>query len=68
MGGSTFTFTVTPDHPHREQVERLLERARSDAQSLWDRVAEHNEAHPPDPERSTRISFYVGQTLELTDE
>lgn len=71
VGGSTFTFTVTPHHPHEREVYGLLQQTRSAAQTLWNKVAQHNEAHPPDPEQSVQVSFYVGQNLqsnELSDE
>lgn len=64
IGGSTYTYTVTPGHPHEHEVYALLRRTRALAQQLWDEVAAHNEAHPPDPERSVKVSFYAGQTLE----
>ncbi len=68
IGGSTFTFTVGPGHPYEQEVYDLLRRTRLGAQALWDKVAEHNQDQPPDPERRRRVSFYVGQTLDLGDE
>lgn len=68
VGGSTFTFTVTPGHPNETEVYELLRRTRLATQALWDRVAAHNEEHPPDPEKATRVSFYVGQALESSEE
>jgi hypothetical protein len=68
VGGSTFTFTVTPGHPFENTVYDLLRRTRLDTQTLWDKVAAHNEEHPPDPEKSTRVSFYVGQTFETYED
>jgi hypothetical protein len=68
IGGSTFTFTVTPGHPHEREVYDLLKRTRALAQSLWDKVAAHNDAEPPDPEQSVRVTYYLGQTLEIDDE
>jgi hypothetical protein len=68
IGGSTFTFTVTPEHPHAREVYDLLRKTRIGAQALWDKVAAYNQDHAPDPQRSTRVSFYVGQTLEMDDE
>ncbi len=68
IGGSTFTFTVGAGHPHEQEVYDLLRKTRLGAQALWDKVAAHNQDHPPDPERSRRVSFYVGQTLDLGDE
>lgn len=68
IGGSTFTFTVTPGHPYESDVYELLRKTRLTAQTLWDKIAAYNEEHPPDPERSTRVSFYVGQTLEIAED
>jgi len=68
IGGSTFTFTVTPGHPHEREVNELLKRTRLQAQALWDKVAAHNQEQPPDPEQSTRVSFYVGQVVDLNDD
>jgi hypothetical protein len=67
IGGSTYTFSVTPEHPFRQEVYELLRQTRIRSQSLWERVAAHNEAHPPPPDEVVKVSFYVGQTLELAD-
>ena len=61
LGGSTATFEIDPDHPHREEVMELLARTRRDVEALWHRVSDHNRASPPDPERSSHVSFYFGQ-------
>jgi hypothetical protein len=68
IGGSTFTFTLAPGHPFEADVSSLLRRIRADVQTLWDKVAAHNAKNPPDPERSVRVSFYCGQTLEADDD
>jgi DNA-binding PadR family transcriptional regulator len=68
IGGSTFTFTVTPGHPYEREVNELLKRTRLQAQALWDKVAVHNQEHPPDPEQSTRVSFYLGQVVDMNDD
>lgn len=67
MGGSTFTFTVEPGHPHEREVYELLSTTRRVAQALWDKVSDYNRAHPPDEEHSTRVSFYLGQSVEVED-
>jgi hypothetical protein len=64
IGGSTFTFTLGPNHPHAETVYGLLRKTRLEAQTLWDEVARYNEAHPPDPQHAVKVSFYVGQTTQ----
>ncbi len=67
VGGSTFTFTVTPGHPFHEQVHDLFRRTRLEAQALWDLVAAHNDAHEPTMAEATKVTFYVGQNIELPD-
>jgi hypothetical protein len=64
IGGSTFTFTLTSGHPFAEEIYGLLRTKRVELQSLWDRVAKYNEEHPADPADTTRVTFYLGQTLE----
>jgi len=64
-GGSTFTFTIEPGHAFEDRVYDLLRKIRSEVQSLWDEVARHNENNPPNPDKAVKVSFYLGQTLEL---
>lgn len=64
IGGSTFTFTVTSGHPFATEVYDLLRTKRLELQALWDRVAKYNEENPPAPEDSTRVTFYLGQSME----
>lgn len=61
LGGSTFTFTVHPEHPLAGEVNSLLADTRERTQALWDRVSAHNRAHPPDESRAERVVFYAGQ-------
>jgi hypothetical protein len=68
MGGSTFTFTVEPGHPHEREVYDLLGTTRRNVQALWDKVSDYNREHPPSEDRSTRVSFYLGQSVELDEE
>lgn len=63
VGGSTFTFTVHPEHPLASEVYALLAQTRQATQALWDRVAAHNAAHPPDESRAERVVFYAGQLV-----
>lgn len=59
-GGSTFSFTVYPQHPDEAAVEALLQRMRTEVQQLWLRVSAYNEAHPP-PDAARKVTFYCGQ-------
>jgi hypothetical protein len=67
IGGSTFTFTVTPSHPLEAEVYDTLKRTRALLQASWERVAAYNDQHPPDPETSTRVTVYLGQTVETEE-
>ena len=68
VGGSTFTFTVEPGHPYESEVYELLGKTRRNVQALWDKVADHNRNNPPNEGTSTRVSFYLGQTVETEEE
>lgn len=64
IGGSTFTFTLSPEHPHADEVYGLLREQRTRVQALWERVSAHNTANPPDEASATRVTFYLGQSVE----
>jgi hypothetical protein len=68
IGGSTFTFTVEPGHPHEREVYELLGTTRRSVQALWDKVSDYNREHPPEEERCTRVTFYLGQSVEIGEE
>jgi len=68
VGGSTFTFNLTPGHPFEAEVYELLGRTRLDLQQLWDRSSRYNEQHPVDPNDAFKVTFYVGQTIEERDD
>ena len=68
MGGSTFTFTIEPGHPHEREVVELLATMRRAVQALWDKVSDYNREHPPSEEQSRRVSFYLGQTVEVEED
>lgn len=65
-GGSTFSFTLDATHPSAEEVYGLLQEQRGRVQALWDRVSAYNTAHPPDDASATRVTFYLGQSVEET--
>jgi hypothetical protein len=64
IGGSTFTFTLGPGHPHADEVYSQLRELRTKVQALWDQVSAYNTAHPPDEASATRVTFYLGQSVE----
>jgi hypothetical protein len=67
VGGSTFTFTVSAGHPLGAAVSDLFRRTRLEAQALWEQVAAFNEAHPPAADQASRVTFYVGQSVEQSE-
>lgn len=67
VGGATLRFTVHPDHPHESRVYGLLERTRSDLETLWSEVSDWNAKHPP-PEDAPKVTFYFGQHVTLDEQ
>jgi len=64
-GGSTYSFTVWPGHPHEEEVRGLLREYRERHTELRERVEAYNRAHPA-PEQHLRVTAYGG--LGVLDE
>jgi hypothetical protein len=64
IGGSTFTFTLDAAHPDADEVYGLLRELRARVQGLWERASAYNTAHAPDEASATRVTFYLGQSLE----
>lgn len=63
VGGSTYGFTVWPDHPHHDEVLGLLARGRKEASALRIKVRAYNDAHPAPPDESISVIAYLGQTV-----
>jgi hypothetical protein len=61
VGGSTYSFEVSPDHPMHDEAVGLLEELRARASELRLRVDEYNRTHPG--EHSLRVVTYLGQCL-----
>ena len=66
VGGSTYGFEVSADHPLHGEVLGLLEQLRAQAGELRLRVDEYNRAHPA--ERPLRVVTYIGQCTISSDE
>ena len=68
-GGSTYTFSIYPGHPHEDEVRGLLREFRTRHSELRQRVSSYNEAHalPPSYERVTAYGG-VCVTMEEPDE
>jgi hypothetical protein len=58
-GGSTYTYSVWPDHPLEEEVKGLLQEFRKRHSELRARVKVHNDEHPAPP-RWNKITVYGG--------
>jgi hypothetical protein len=61
-GGSTYSFTVWPGHPHHDEVLATLERFRAEQSALRAKVDAYN-AHSGVPERHRTLVTYAGQHL-----
>ena len=66
IGGATFRFTVHNEHPHEARVYALLERLRTELETLWSEVADWNAKHPP-PEDAPKVTFYIGQHMTMDE-
>jgi hypothetical protein len=64
VGGSTYCFDVSENHPLHHEVAGFLKRLRAQAVELRERVERHNREHgePGDHERR-RFTTYIGQTF-----
>lgn len=62
IGGTTLSFTVHGEHPHRTEVFGLLQHLRDELNPLWKKVAAHNKANPP-PSGADRVTLYFGQNV-----
>jgi hypothetical protein len=67
IGGATLSFDVFAGHPLEQEVYGLLGRIRAEVNELWDRVSQHNAAHPVDQDRKIKVTFYMGQNVERPD-
>lgn len=47
-----------------QDVLGLLYRFKAETDSLWCRVAEHNDAQPMAPDARRSITFYFGQNID----
>ena len=71
IGGSTFSFSVWPEHPHYEEATQFLAQFRASGAALRQRIASYNETHAPPSEAERRVVIYAGQTVldaEVTNE
>jgi hypothetical protein len=69
VGGSTYCFDVSKQHPLHDEVAGFLRHVRKQAVDLRERVERYNREHgePSDLERR-RFTAYVGQTFVSADE
>ncbi len=68
IGGSTYHFDVSLEHPLADETLRFLQRIRREASELRKRVDHYNQQHPHDREKSLRVIFYAGQTVIADDQ
>jgi hypothetical protein len=61
-GGSTYSFTIWPGHPHEDEVRGLLREYRDRHSELRERVEAHNGTLPL-PERHDRVTAYGGMSV-----
>lgn len=62
VGGSTYTISIWPGHPLRDEVRGTLGRLRAELSDLRERAKKVNDEHGV-PLSHTRAVIYVGQSL-----
>ena len=62
-GGSTFSYSVWPDHPFYEEVTRFLGDFRTRGSELRQKIAEYNGAHQAPDGEAMRVLTYAGQAV-----
>jgi len=67
IGGATLSFDVHPGHPLEREVYDLLKNVRASVNDLWSRLAAYNRAHPILDGEKIKVTFYLGQNVELPD-
>jgi hypothetical protein len=63
IGGSTYSFDVTPEHPHFAEVTGFLAEFRTRGSELRQRVADYNRNHPTSEGAVLRVIHYAGQNV-----
>ncbi len=66
VGGSTYSFDLHDEHPHRDQVRALLKNTRDEISELAETVREYNEEQGRD-KATEKVTFYFGQSIADTD-
>lgn len=67
VGGSTYSFDLHEEHPHRDEVQSLLENTRDRVSELARRVKEYNNEHGRD-DAEEKVTFYFGQSVVDIDD
>ena len=67
VGGSTYSFDLHDDHPHREEVFALLQATRDEISDLATEVRAHNDANGRD-RLDQKVTFYFGQSVVAVDD
>ena len=68
IGGSTYSFNLSPDHPHKDAVLALLRETRERVSALWDEVTSYNKEHGLRNSSQMKATFYFGQSVIFDEE
>jgi GNAT superfamily N-acetyltransferase len=63
IGGSTYSFDLTQEHPFFAEVTKFLAEFRTRGSALRQRVADYNRDHPSDEASWLRVVHYAGQNV-----
>ncbi len=67
VGGSTYKFYVSEDHPMREEVLDQLSRLRETVGDLRTQVTAYNKEHGLESTQMDEVVFYLGQAVTPAD-
>ena len=67
VGGSTFSFDISPGHPAEQRVLDLLKTTRQVIAALWDETTAYNDVHGRQHPARKRVTFYCGQYVTEDD-
>ena len=68
IGGSTYSFNLSPGHPQKDAVLALLRETRERVTALWDEVTSYNKENGFNNSSQMKATFYFGQSVIFDEE
>lgn len=68
VGGTTLRFEMCANHPHKQDVLKLLSVVRKQVTELWEQVSDYNDLHPIKDDERFNVCFYFGQNTDSIEQ